>query len=101
MTMLRQAIDSYLALRRSLGFKLRDTSICLHNFAQFMEERRRISLIVPGSKDLDAVSSAAAIALVTTFPRLMIWLNRSLQKPFDRSARNSPSHSANHCRACS
>jgi integrase/recombinase XerD len=39
MTMLRQAIDSYLALRRSLGFKLRDTSICLGNFAHFMEER--------------------------------------------------------------
>jgi integrase/recombinase XerD len=39
MTMVRQAIDSYLALRRSLGFKLRDTSFCLRNFAHFMEER--------------------------------------------------------------
>lgn len=39
MTKLRRAIDSYLALRRSLGFKLVGTSICLRDFAHFMEER--------------------------------------------------------------
>ncbi|MGH9397002.1 MAG: tyrosine-type recombinase/integrase [Terriglobia bacterium] len=39
MTVLRQAIDSYLELRRSLGFKLKDNSRCLRNFGRFLEER--------------------------------------------------------------
>ena len=65
MTMLRQAIDSYLALRRSLGFKLRDTSICLHNFAQFMEERhtdyvRRELAVEWATQPRNALASARA-----------------------------------------
>ena len=36
---LRQAIQDYLALRRSLGFKLQDAGICLSKFAAFLEAR--------------------------------------------------------------
>lgn len=39
MNSLGQAIQDYLALRRSLGFKLRDAGICLKKFAAFMEAR--------------------------------------------------------------
>lgn len=39
MTPLGQAIQDYLALRRSLGFKLRDAGLCLVKFAAFMEAR--------------------------------------------------------------
>jgi integrase len=36
---LRQAIDDYIRLRRSLGFKLRDRADDLRNFAVFMEQK--------------------------------------------------------------
>jgi integrase len=39
MTPLRQAIQDYLALRRSLGFKLRDAGRWLSKFADFLEAR--------------------------------------------------------------
>lgn len=35
---LTQAIHDYLALRRSLGFKLRDAGMMLAKFATFMEQ---------------------------------------------------------------
>ena len=37
MSRLRQAVDDYLALRRSLGFKLRDYDWYLHDFAGYVE----------------------------------------------------------------
>ena len=37
MSGLRQAVDDYLALRRSLGFKLRDYPWYLHDFAAYLE----------------------------------------------------------------
>jgi len=39
MNKIREAIDEYLALRRSLGFKLRDHENALHEFASFLKER--------------------------------------------------------------
>lgn len=39
MTPIGQAIQDYLALRRGLGFKLRDAGICLAKFAAFLEAR--------------------------------------------------------------
>src|ERR1017187_3955818 len=36
---LRQAIDDYIGLRRSLGFKLRDMTDDLRNFAAFLEQK--------------------------------------------------------------
>ncbi len=40
MSTLRQAVDEYLAMRRSLGFKLKDDESALHNFVAFMELHR-------------------------------------------------------------
>lgn len=39
MTTIGQSIQDYLALRRSLGFKLRDSGLCLAKFATFLEAR--------------------------------------------------------------
>jgi integrase len=41
---LTKAIDDYLALRRSLGFKLRDAGVGLMNFASFMEQQEAQSI---------------------------------------------------------
>jgi len=38
MNTLREALRDYLALRRSLGFKLQDTGLCLPRFIDFLEE---------------------------------------------------------------
>jgi integrase/recombinase XerD len=40
MTSLRPAVKDYLAMRRSLGFKLRDMGYCLHHFVSFMEQEQ-------------------------------------------------------------
>jgi hypothetical protein len=40
MNTLRQSIEEYLAMRRSLGFKLREAGTMLPDFATFMERRR-------------------------------------------------------------
>lgn len=37
MSQLQKALEEYLAVRRALGFKLRDTGDALHNFVSFME----------------------------------------------------------------
>jgi integrase len=37
MKTLPQAVDDYLALRRSLGFKLREHGVCLHEFVAFLK----------------------------------------------------------------
>jgi integrase len=37
MISLRKAVDDYLAMRRALGFKLRDMGYCLHHFVSFLE----------------------------------------------------------------
>ena len=47
MTPLAKAIEDYLALRRSLGFKLRDAGICLAKFAAFLEERGAAHITIP------------------------------------------------------
>jgi integrase len=40
MSPLRQAVDDYLALRRSLGFKLREYGVCLHEFISFLKAKK-------------------------------------------------------------
>jgi integrase len=39
MNCLRKAVEDYLAMRRSLGFKLRDMGYNLHKFVSFMEQQ--------------------------------------------------------------
>jgi integrase/recombinase XerD len=38
MKSLARAVDDYLALRRSLGFKLREYGVCLHEFVRFLKK---------------------------------------------------------------
>jgi integrase len=40
MKSLARAVDDYLALRRSLGFKLREYGDCLHEFVRFLKKNR-------------------------------------------------------------
>src|SRR5579885_2882259 len=39
MNTLREAVEDYLAMRRNLGFKLRDYGSCLLDFVTFLEQR--------------------------------------------------------------
>ena len=41
---LREAIQEYLTLRRSLGFKLHDAGVALAHFASFMEQHGAIHI---------------------------------------------------------
>lgn len=57
MTPLGQSIQDYLALRRSLGFKLRDAGLCLAKFAKFLEAR-----------DTPHVTTSLALEWVRQYP---------------------------------
>ena len=46
MTTIEQSIQDYLALRRNLGFKLRDAGLCLAKFAVFLEARSAAHITV-------------------------------------------------------
>ena len=46
MTPINQSIQDYLALRRNLGFKLRDAGLCLAKFAMFLEVRSAAHITV-------------------------------------------------------
>jgi integrase len=46
MTTIKQSIQDYLALRRNLGFKLRDAGLCLAKFAVFMDARSAAHITV-------------------------------------------------------
>ena len=35
---LKRAVEDYLELRRSLGFKLREYGVCLHEFVSFLKK---------------------------------------------------------------
>ena len=47
MNPLRESMQDYLAMRRSLGFKLRDAGICLAKFAGFLEDRGATRITTP------------------------------------------------------
>src|SRR5262245_64261112 len=55
--------------------------------------------MLPGASDRRATSSAPAICVLTVSPRPTIWLNRSRQKPLERSAFTWSSQRPNHSRA--
>jgi integrase/recombinase XerD len=44
MKTLREALQNYLALRRGLGFKMRDAGKVLLRFVRFMEEREALHI---------------------------------------------------------
>jgi len=47
MNTLRQAVQEYLSMRRSLGFKLQETATALLDFATFMEKQRASYITLP------------------------------------------------------
>jgi integrase/recombinase XerD len=47
MKALRQAVRDYLALRRSLGFKLKDHEPCLWKFISFLKKKRSARISIP------------------------------------------------------
>jgi integrase/recombinase XerD len=47
MNTLREALQEYLALRRSLGFKMHDAGLVLPRFVRFMEEHQTPHITVP------------------------------------------------------
>jgi integrase/recombinase XerD len=44
MNTLREALQEYLALRRGLGFKMRDAGLALPQFVAFMEEKHALHI---------------------------------------------------------
>jgi len=49
MNTLREALQDYLALRRGLGFKMRDAGLLLPRFVAFMEKRHALQVLNFGS----------------------------------------------------
>lgn len=47
MTSWRKAVEDYVGLRRSLGFKLLEAKVRLTQFASFLEQRRAASITIP------------------------------------------------------
>ena len=62
MNTLRQALEEYLSLRRSLGFKLSEAGKGLHDFVTYMEQHRASYITQVGS----TTGKRSAVSLVTT-----------------------------------
>ena len=70
MTPLAQAVEDYLALRRSLGYKLREYGVCLHAFALFLAQRG--ALHITSALAVEYASSRADQQPVSWAKRLSI-----------------------------
>ena len=78
MSSLRQSMEEYLAMRRSLGFKLHEAGLRLKDFVSFMEERRarRISSAIAltwaqRSHDVQPIIWAQRLGVVRDFARYL------------------------------
>src|SRR4030066_1003446 len=76
MSSLRKAVEDYLILRRSLGFKLRDMATALRHFVSFMERERArtitTNLALPWAMQPQQVHPAhwaARLSFVRSFAR--------------------------------
>ncbi len=76
MICLRDAVEDYLAMRRSLGFKLRDMGYNLHHFVSFMEEQRASIITAELAlrwaqqpQDVQPAHWAARLSFVRSFAR--------------------------------
>jgi integrase/recombinase XerD len=72
----RDAVEDYLAMRRSLGFKLRDMGYCLHHFVSFMEQQRASIITAELAlrwaqqpQDVQPAHWAARLSFVRSFAR--------------------------------
>ena len=66
---LREAVQDYLALRRSLGFKLRATQDSLTEFVAFLEQREVTRITT-------AIALEWALSKPRTCPGLATWKTR-------------------------
>jgi integrase/recombinase XerD len=85
---LTKAIDDYLALRRSLGFKLHDAGVALKNFASFMEQRQAQSITTrlaldwaQQPRDAQPAHWARRVSFVRSFARHYVATDPSTEVP--------------------
>ena len=83
MTPLRQAIDDYIALRRSLGFKLRRMSEGLQEFAVFLEQR---------AAPYVTTELAMEWAMLPTHHQQQTHARRFPRQGYSRFGHNAPDH---------
>jgi len=76
MICLRKAVENYLTMRRSLGFKLRNTGYNLRHFVSFMEEQKASVITTElalrwaqQSQDVQPATMAARLSFVRSFAR--------------------------------
>ena len=76
MTSLRKAVENYLTMRRSLGFKLRDMGYNLRHFVSFMEQKRASIITTELAlrwaqqpQDVHPAQWAARLSFVRSFAR--------------------------------
>jgi integrase/recombinase XerD len=76
MISLRKAVENYLTMRRSLGFKLRKTGYDLRHFVSFMEEQKASVITTElalrwaqQSQDVQPATMAARLSFVRSFAR--------------------------------
>jgi integrase len=76
MISLRKAVENYLTMRRSLGFKLRNTGYDLRHFVSFMEEQKASVITTElalrwaqQSQDVQPATMAARLSFVRSFAR--------------------------------
>ena len=77
MNCLRRAVENYLTMRRSLGFKLRDMGYNLRHFVSFMEQQGTsvitVELALRWAKqpqDVQPAHWAARLGFVRSFPAI-------------------------------
>jgi integrase/recombinase XerD len=87
MTTLRQHLDEYLALRRSLGYKLRKEGVRLPKFLSFMEcrnaDRISTSLAIEWATQTIRTSRSERMTMVRGFARYMAALDPFTEVPPD------------------
>jgi integrase/recombinase XerD len=88
MNSLRKFLEEYLAMRRGLGFKLRNTARALEEFIHFMEERRAAHITLPLSiewaqqpKNAQPDTWAMRLAFVRGFARFVAASDASTEVP--------------------
>lgn len=88
MSPLHRAIEDYLALRRSLGYKLREYGVCLHEFASFLktQDARHITSklaveYASGRENEKPVSWARRLIIIRGFARYRVGADPKTEIP--------------------
>lgn len=87
MISLRQCLDDYLALRRSLGYKLRKEGVRLPKFLSFLESRNAdhisTALVIDWAVQGLRTSQSARMTMVRAFARYMVAFDARTEVPPD------------------